>query len=81
MEAIFGFGMESSSADNRVGLHLAQCEGSCEYAPLVWLRERDAHPEGPDAPLVADRGKVVGPLKVSEAVELARRLKGGDGSV
>lgn len=80
MEAIFGFGMESGSPDNQVGLHLAQCEGSCEYAPLVWLRYRDAHPRGPDAPLVADRGTVVGPLKVSDAVELARRLKGGDGS-
>ena len=79
MEAVLGIGMESSTPDNRVGLHLAQCDGSCEYAPLVWLRRHGEHPERPDAPLVADRGTVVGPLKVADAVELARRLKAGDG--
>ena len=80
MEAVLGVGMEESTPDNRVGLHLAQCEGSCEYGPLVWLRRRGAHPEGPDAPLMADRGEVVGPLSVPDAVQLARRLKDGDGS-
>ena len=80
MEAVLGIGMEGNTPDGRVGLHLAQCEGSCEYGPLVWLRRRGAHPQGPDAPLVADRGEVVGPLSVPAAVELARRLKAGDGS-
>ena len=80
MEAVLGIGMESSTPDNRVGLHLAQCEGSCEQAPLVWLRRSGEHPEGPDAPLVAERGTVVGPLRVADAVELARRLKGSDGN-
>ena len=79
LEALLGIGMEQNTADNRTGLHLAQCEGSCEYAPLVWLRERGAHPDGPDAPLVADRGVVVGPLKVSGAIELARRIVAEDG--
>ena len=80
LEAVLGVGMEESTPDNRVGLHLAQCEGSCEYGPLVWLRRRGAHPEGPDAPLMADRGEVVGSLSVPDAVQLARRLKDGDGS-
>jgi NADH:ubiquinone oxidoreductase subunit E len=80
VEAVLGIGMEQNSADERVGLHLAQCEGSCEYAPLVWLRYRGQHPEGPDGLLVAERGEVVGPLKVSDAVQLARKLKDGDGA-
>jgi NADH:ubiquinone oxidoreductase subunit E len=78
LEAVLGIGMEQNTANDRAGLHLAQCEGSCEYAPLVWLRERGAHPGGPDAPLAADRGTVVGPLKVSSAIELARRLVAED---
>ncbi len=80
MEAVLGVGMESNTPDNKVGLHLAQCEGSCEMGPLVWLRRRGDHPEGPDAPLAADRGEVVGPLRVADAIQLARRLKDGNGS-
>jgi len=78
IEAVLALPMEANSADERVGLHLAQCEGSCEYAPLVWLRYRDGHEDGPDAVLVAERGVVHGRLKVSDAVALARRLKAGD---
>jgi len=78
LEAVLGVGMEQSTPDNAVGLHLAQCEGSCEQAPLLWLRRRDANPEGPDAPLVADRGEVVGHLRVADAIELARRFKDED---
>lgn len=81
MEAVLGLPMESNTPDNRVGLHLAQCEGSCEYAPLVWIRRHGAHPEGPDAVLVAERGVVRGLLKVADAVELARSLKAADGDV
>src|SRR5262249_14569886 len=78
MEAVLGIGMESNLPDDKVGLHLAQCEGSCEYAPLVWLRRRGEHPHGPDGALVADRGVVRGRLRVGDAVEMARRLKAGD---
>lgn len=78
MEAVLGVGMEGSTPDNRVGLHLAQCEGSCEQGPLVWLRRAGAHPEGPDAELVAERGEVVGRLTVAGAITLARRLQAGD---
>jgi NADH:ubiquinone oxidoreductase subunit E len=79
LEAVLGIGMEQNTPDDRAGLHLAQCEGSCEYAPLVWLRERGAHPDGPDATLVADRGTVVGSLSVAGAIDLARRLVSEDG--
>lgn len=78
LEAVLGLGMEQTSPDNRVGLHLAQCEGSCEYSPLVWLRTYGEPPPNPDAVLVEERGEVVGPLRVAEAIALARRLHTGD---
>lgn len=78
LETVLGVAMEEKTADDAVGLHLQQCDGSCEYAPLVWLRHRGAHGDGPDAALVNDRGTVRGPLRVADAVELARTLKGGD---
>jgi NADH:ubiquinone oxidoreductase subunit E len=77
LEAELGLAMETSTPDNAVGLHLAQCEGSCEMGPLVWLRHFGEHPDRPDAVLVADRGDVVPHLTVAAAVELARRLKSG----
>jgi formate dehydrogenase subunit gamma len=79
LEAVLGIGMEQNTPDDKVGLHLAQCEGSCEVGPLVWLRYRDMHPDGPDAALVADRGEVVGSLRTADAIELARRLKSTNG--
>lgn len=80
IESVLAIGMEQNTEDERVGLHLAQCEGSCERAPLLWLRTYDDHPRGPDAVLVAERGEVVGPLQVKDAVALARRLKAGENS-
>lgn len=80
MEAIIGVGMEESTPDNALGLHLAQCEGSCEQAPLVWLRRFPAHLEGEDALLMEERGEVVGRLRVADAVQLARELKQRAGS-
>jgi NADH:ubiquinone oxidoreductase subunit E len=80
IEAELNLAMETSSPDNRVGLHLAQCEGSCEMAPLLWLRHPGEQPNRPDAVLVADRGEVVPHLTVSAAIELVRRLKNGSDS-
>jgi len=77
IEAELNLAMETTSPDNKVGLHLAQCEGSCEMGPLVWLRRFGEHGERPDAVLVADRGEVVPHLTVAKAIELARRLKNG----
>ncbi len=59
LEAVLGIGLEESTADKAVGLHLVQCDGTCAVAPLIRL---DGRPEGP--------------LTVSEAIRLARELKG-----
>lgn len=75
LEAVLDVGIESNTRDGRIGLHVQQCDGSCEHAPLVWLRHEGEHPEGPFAPLREDRGEVLGPLRVADAIELARRLK------
>lgn len=60
-ETVLGVGMEDETADGELGLHLGQCNGTCEVAPQIWLN-----------------GVVRGPLRVADAVELARRLKTGD---
>jgi NADH:ubiquinone oxidoreductase subunit E len=60
-ETVLGIGMEGETPDGELGLHLGQCNGTCEVAPQIWLN-----------------GVVRGPLRVADAVEIARRLKGGD---
>jgi NADH-quinone oxidoreductase subunit E len=37
LEAELGIGMGDNTGDNRLGLHLAQCNGTCEQAPQVWV--------------------------------------------
>jgi NADH:ubiquinone oxidoreductase subunit E len=37
LEAELGIGMGQNTADNKLGLHLAQCNGTCEYAAQVWV--------------------------------------------
>jgi NADH:ubiquinone oxidoreductase subunit E len=37
IESTLGFAMREQSIDGRVGLHLAQCNGQCRLAPLVWV--------------------------------------------
>lgn len=44
MEAILGVGMEQNTSDNAVGLHLAQCNGTCDLAPMVWINGRARGP-------------------------------------
>jgi NADH:ubiquinone oxidoreductase subunit E len=75
IESVLDTGMESTTPDGRLGLHVQQCDGSCESAPLVWLRRENERGHGPFEPLEDDRGEVVGPLSVADAVTLARRLK------
>jgi NADH:ubiquinone oxidoreductase subunit E len=81
LEAVLGVGIDETTKGNVAGIHIQQCDGSCEYAPLVWLRRAGTHADGPDAALVADRGEVRGPLRVADAVAMARRLKAGDVNV
>jgi formate dehydrogenase subunit gamma len=61
LQTVLGIPMEGETADHAVGLHLGQCNGTCEAAPQVWLN-----------------GEVRGPLRVSDAIEMARRLKAGE---
>ncbi len=37
LEAELGIGMGENTPDNRLGLHLAQCNGTCEHAAQVWV--------------------------------------------
>ncbi len=39
-EAVLGVPMEGATPDGRVGLHVAQCDGSCCAAPMVWINGR-----------------------------------------
>ena len=37
LEKVAGCGMGENTTDNRLGLHLGQCNGTCEKAPQVWV--------------------------------------------
>jgi NADH:ubiquinone oxidoreductase subunit E len=37
---VLGIKMGENTEDNRLGLHLAQCNGTCDLAPLVWINGR-----------------------------------------
>jgi len=37
LEHTLGIGMGENTADNRLGLHLGQCNGTCDHAPQVWV--------------------------------------------
>lgn len=37
LEAELGIGMGQSTPDNRVGLHIGQCNGTCDFAPQLWV--------------------------------------------
>ncbi len=39
LEAELGIGMGENTEDNRLGLHLAQCNGTCEHAAQVWVND------------------------------------------
>jgi NADH:ubiquinone oxidoreductase subunit E len=61
LETVLGIEMEGETPDHEVGLHLGQCNGTCECAPQIWYN-----------------GRVVGPLQVADAVEIARGLVAGE---
>lgn len=37
LEAELGIGMEENTPDNKLGLHFAQCNGTCDFAPQLWV--------------------------------------------
>lgn len=40
LEAELGIAMGENTEGDGLGLHLAQCNGTCEYAPQVWVNGR-----------------------------------------
>ena len=44
LEAVLGIKMGESTEDNRIGLHVGQCNGTCDLAPLVWINGRSRGP-------------------------------------
>lgn len=47
LEKLLGCGMGENTADNRLGLHLGQCNGTCDNAPQVWVDGKVAGPLSP----------------------------------
>ena len=37
LESVLGIGMEENTLGDKLGLHLAQCNGTCDFAPQVWV--------------------------------------------
>ncbi len=44
IEAVLGIRMEENTPDNKVGLHLGQCNGTCDFAPQVWVNGKVVGP-------------------------------------
>jgi NADH:ubiquinone oxidoreductase subunit E len=37
LETLLGCGMGENTVDNRLGLQIGQCNGTCDNAPQVWV--------------------------------------------
>jgi len=44
LEHELGIGMGENTEGDKIGLHLAQCNGTCEYAPQIWIDGRVVGP-------------------------------------
>jgi len=44
LEAVLGIGMEENTPGDKAGLHLAQCNGTCDFAPQVWVNGKVVGP-------------------------------------
>jgi NADH-quinone oxidoreductase subunit E len=58
LETELGIGMGENTGDNKLGLHMAQCNGTCEYAAQVWVNGNVVGPLS-----AADTVKLVRDLK------------------
>jgi NADH:ubiquinone oxidoreductase subunit E len=47
LEAMLHCGMGENTQDNRLGLHLGQCNGTCDNAPQVWVNGEVVGPLSP----------------------------------
>ena len=64
LETELGIGMGENTQDNKLGLHFAQCNGTCEHAAQVWV---NGEVVGPLTPLGAVR--LVRDLRSSKGIE------------
>ena len=37
LESVLGIAMEQNTPGDKLGLHLAQCNGTCDFAPQIWV--------------------------------------------
>lgn len=44
LEAELGIGLGENTPGDKLGLHLAQCNGTCEQAPQIWVNNRVVGP-------------------------------------
>jgi len=44
LEAVLGIKLGENTTDNRVGLHLGQCNGTCDLAPMVYVNGKARGP-------------------------------------
>lgn len=44
LESLLGCSMGGNTPDNRLGLHLGQCNGTCDNAPQVWVNGKVVGP-------------------------------------
>jgi NADH:ubiquinone oxidoreductase subunit E len=44
LETELGIGLGENTEDNKLGLHLAQCNGTCEYSAQVWVNGKVVGP-------------------------------------
>jgi NADH:ubiquinone oxidoreductase subunit E len=61
LEKLVGCKLGENSADNRLGLHLGQCNGTCDNAPQVWVNGEVVGPL-----TLADTVTLVNQLKAGE---------------
>jgi NADH:ubiquinone oxidoreductase subunit E len=47
LEAELEIGMEENTPDNKLGLHFGQCNGTCDFAPQVWVNGKVVGPLTP----------------------------------
>jgi len=44
LESVLGIGMEENTPGDKLGLHLAQCNGTCDFAPQLWVNGKVVGP-------------------------------------
>ena len=75
LETLLGCSLGENTADNRLGLHLGQCNGTCDHAPQVWVNGKVVGPLTPSQTV-----ELVQRLKSEAAAPRAAETGGGSAS-